>query len=1617
MSVMGGAENVNVDFNIGGNYGATMGQMLAQAEQYAKSTDTMIGNIGRLNAATVALIGRTTALTGANKIATQEAAAYQQRLQNIEATARTTGQSFAQLEKTTLGLARTMPGGIGEAARYVETLQKSGITAEKQIGKLAEAMHNLGEANGLDGAELGKQLLTVNRMFGNSTDSLEKFGDTLTTLSAKFGASADGSLAFAKALSPVAAAVGMSETAVLGLGTAASRLGEDGYASANAFNRVLLDMQKSIRDGSPEIKEYAGLLNMSATALGQLFRDDPTEVLVKFTEAVGKGGSQVSRTLDALGLDSVRTVKSIQALSSQGNLRQIIEEATGAYGNGASAKAAETALSGVNNQVAMLSETLSQTVAAAGKPFLGWLSDVLKMANAASGAVASLMQSAPVQAVGKVAAPMAMVGQIASTALTVGVLGSMGGQALRFGRNQLGQFRGAMDMTRSGDAMRYAAMGYPEMMGEGMAARAGARVGEAMPAPLFLPAGQGGGGLRGLLSAGYRATVNTAGAFGQMNMNTMLNAPWMADSRLAGLAGRSAEAQRFAQEMSVFSSPGSYRGMEGMTRVEQLKGIESTVERGIRTGLLKEGTTASSLGKVLGQYGVAGATTGAAAWQGLRAAAPIMTNPYVLAGAGVAAAGYGAYKIATANSDAMEQTDTGWSDAYSKFNDFAAAAGEASKGLLTFSDALSATAGSLAKQNKTINEALTVSSSELAAASTGGYQRAFTATGEDAKTQALSARLMLGTTPTSSQLGRVSNDLVNQYGLTSAQDVINELKKTQGVDQLSLVKPALEAWSQNQGWMGPNQTGVDMLGGLKSLQTQYTSQVASTYGDKASFMGGLAVPITAMNAASEANDPAQARGAYDVLAKSLGVDYSKLMLAGRRGDKQMTVQELMGQNWEPFTDQAGGAVPETDAFRAKMKSAQEQWRKAVAAGWDPEHPDDFSKVSSTPEEQQRLALRMNMTGSPGSPVRTSYTGSGMQRLPDTSAQTGWSMGGLLYGADIRAREVGVAGPSKLTDDQMGSMTDAAKAMAKYAQDASPANLLKASALTAAEVVARTGGGRAAETALTTAMSGMAPESNAYKIASAALGQVQMGSAAERVGESFGTRTTADIAEGKAALKLMQENPDSADDPALKARVENMQKALGEQVAQMRAFNIASKNLDIQLERQAQDAATTRARSNRDYNLQITAANEDFHKQQYRATRDFNKQMARAEEDYHVARFRATRDFNKSLKRENEDAAKSIYDPYKRIQAVSVWDARSLVANVGEQNQAIRQQIANVKKAKAMGLSQAVIDQLDLTNPANAQQLERIIQDLQANPSEVGGMNRNAAERTRLTRQLTQDPSNKDYRRQLEDFRTSMGDAESDYAKQRRRASADFRTAMNDAATDFATQMRRAATAHSNAMSDMNKDLARSVGRAKRDLLRFNDEVTTDLSSTVETFAANMAKIPDKLRPSMSQNLQALAGAAGTDLKSYLDLINKAYLGPGGTGATITITPTGSGSGPGGPGYSTNPAPMAEGGIGLSPKHVVFGEAGPEALIPLDGPGGKGVKVLAAAFARMLDPGQVRAAQTARYATPVSNYSVHYDQRTQINGPIKVVAQDPNAMARALAAKKRQDNLTAPVGAR
>ena len=103
----------------------------------------------------------------------------------------------------------------------------------------------------------------------------------------------------------------------------------------------------------------------------------------------------------------------------------------------------------------------------------------------------------------------------------------------------------------------------------------------------------------------------------------------------------------------------------------------------------------------------------------------------------------------------------------------------------------------------------------------------------------------------------------------------------------------------------------------------------------------------------------------------------------------------------------------------------------------------------------------------------------------------------------------------------------------------------------------------------------------------------------------------------------------------------------------------------------------------------------------------------------------------------------------------------------------------------------------------------------------------------------------------------------------------------------------------------------------------------------------------------------------------------------------------------------------DGAIFNGPRMIGVGEAGPEAVIPLDQ---RGASMMAAAMSNVISNHELRQLSTSGFSSPVTYHTeqVTLDNRQQFGeGSVVVVAQDPDVMAKKLQARQRRANLTGP----
>jgi TP901 family phage tail tape measure protein len=1478
-------EDVSIDFSANvAPFSASLSQAIKGLENMSASADSTVAKIGKLDNVALAAVKTFGKFLDLNKSSTIQAAAYQQKLAGLATVTALNEKQFKGLSDVSLKFTREFPIGLDKSIGLIDTLRTSGVTTTKSIKELGGAFIKIQAASGEWGSEFVSDMLSVNRSFGGSQSSAIKFGDSLVSVSNKFGASASSVVGFTKALAPVASAMGLNATQTMGFSTAFARLGEDGNRSANALAKVMSDLTNSAKTGSPQIGEYAHAMNMSVDSLKSLVDTDPAEAVIRFTEAIAKQGPKAIDTLNRLGIDGVQSFKSIQALGKSKDIREILQTSADSFGNKSATEGAKEAFGGVNDQMTRLGDTMNQTVAAAGTPFLNMIAGLLKAANSFAEAIHSAVQSVSSMA-GKIA-PLLAVLKLLHSAF-------QGIMLLRFGQY-------LSNMAINSAAGRSFALGRAEasygLKDEGGNAmyRMGQRFQNNMGGIMGRPIGE----TVSNVFSGARGLAAYAGA-GLMNLNAS-----MMRGDPSEVANRQATTRAFTENIT--------RGRQGLAPLttEQKLNREQMNERRVAAGMnpigdkpngpmvgaaeqfkgigaaLKQfGSEIKGAGKLASLMGVQAGTAGGElriAFAGLslatlRATGALTMMAVKAIGSLIASMGmqmgmmlammaafqaFNSIKEGTSKAHALrdEGIKNGLEKPGSVYNDFAQKAGLATRNVDSLAKSAQNAAHQLVVNTQSMAEANDLTQARIAAARNPGYQQAWKF-GEKKNAQQLANEIinLEGNTPNPQARAQLLNDLIKQYGAGTAQQVTNilapesrgqrngnnERQRTSGdvyVAGLNDVKDKREDkwWSSTYRFLSGSQDnlwskgystfqtlgGNFIVGGNNSNWKQNNGQ--GKYDTEASrdAMSSLITNIasTAMNTGNIYGAKAGQLSQFAEISKL----YNTGKNTGQFGDVAAVINGMYGTNYKgsdvgdynTLSDLLKNTLKEGNddqkALYEEMfgKKTKENPSGGYAVGQNLNDPN-FMKVFME-NAAKTLMVSLDEQFAKSHPESTGGLTKIAFAATDAAQRTGFKLEDMTSSSANTAARNAYLGIGKGKDAKNNLTKEERIAVDAANRPNDPvAQALRGTSL-AIEAMDKNGQNYTdAMVALTNAMrsteSGTAEQAQYQR----AIAQVKGIGNVMDAGLGSITIATRNVQVGKAAqagpLPKNDEEQQQYDD-----KISAMQQGEATIIGFVKAAAEARYQLDIQTQRQ----------------------NEQQQKAVMRSNRDFNYQMANQDEDYRTSVKRANEEFRIQRKRQSEDFAKSVYSPYQRITAVRTSDAYSLIGNLKNQNKVLKTQMSNVAKLKKMGLSQQSIDTLDLFNPANAQEVARLVMDFSSNKALIESTNKEVATRNRLATQHENSTLNQSTVRADQDFERRRTIAENDYNK----------------------SVRRAVHLHKQALHDMKIDLKDSQTYAMEDLANFGHEIDVT-SSTIESTLEGVFKgMPAVAKTNISAALTAVQTA-------------------------------------------------------------------------------------------------------------------------------------------------------------
>lgn len=1640
------------------------------------------------------------------------------QLSTLRATSKTVDANFGALTKSTRSLAKEFPVSNSGARELVTTMSKLGIATkgqERTVGDLAKVYTKLSGATGEGATGLAMGLTQLNRAtdVGQSPERVEKLADALTTVSAETGTSATGVVSFAKAIAPMADASGIGATKIMGISAAFGRLGEDGFGAANAFNKMLGDLNRSVREGSPEMAKYAQIVGTSATEFERLFKADPTEAITQVTEAIGRAGENGPRMLEQLGLEGVRTQRSLQQLSAGGGLREAVASATGGYGSGATQTAADAAYGGLADSTQRLANVTEQAADALGMPFLGAVSMATDVLGAAVSGFEKTVSSSPVQGTLKTLAYAALpllaafklvpslvtalgIGQLATSGPAKAVAGAYAASNAPLNRF-VGRALGGDDFNERrarGD------LGTARMapINERVANVAG-RAFSIFPAPT----GTGPGLPRQILGAGALAGGLYLRALSESTRQVRYNFANRGETRMAPFTPAARDFMAGYRDLRSQRDAGTIDSSQMRAALRQLGQEAAGQTKPIRT-------LALGLGELGRQVAISSAVMPARlGLAGARGARSLVSGGVAAAG-GVAGVGITAALAGVAMKGKSDEEDDRRREASRNattfIDDYRVAMGKATDATSTFAGSMAAAAKANETRDMTVTAAMKVTEQDQRAAAGLTSKDRLKDYGNDTDAAARRISLeMTGQEMAADEIQRVQQDLfLSGMNRGQVQDVM---------DQVS-----------------PGQLDTDTRGAV----------------------AGRVSDIAAM---PDADRALNSLDLFGLLSNSSGADDTGLTIDNLSKDQQKAGDELIKGIMSRADQQSAKYSPEFGQ-NEELKNVD----AAITAAFESGNNDLAEALQKSYAEQSGVE-GFDMIG--GNEIRTKFDGSFTQAL--AAEDRGYREG--TYEPTREAVREGRAGADMAESwvtEQLGSSPLAAlfseagsgkaNSLVRRLMNDPESPRLQQSAVQATVGEARMAGTSFVDLArqATDAANQLGQLDDATIAFLGALrqaAQLQVQAQAPYRSTSQTRQDRAQLAAGDARMTSRTREGREQQ----RQGVVDLMAVRDEALASAKAQVTARREAMIGLQRMEQDYNRQRSFALADYDTQIERATEGHQITLARTERGYLRSRARAQEDFQRGRRIALRDFNRQMERLAEDGARGLYDAYTRIQVQPIWDTANLTMNLEDQNQAIADQLSNLGKLRAGGGSNDLISLLGLNDPKNAQQLAEIVDQMSQDPAVVGALEKTARGRMRLGGALTKDAANVGITRAAEDFATSMRDQSEAFAVSMRRGTEEYETALADMNADHARALEFAAADQGRAMDRMAEQQRLTLDRMNADIARADEEIVTDLAGyhelltsmingqtlnfrgkTQSTLAGTLEDVrlfKDELeqvildmgpgifvtmsgsigneagtreaRQAAGRGFQATGGPSSGDEAASSGFAQPTFgqitsgfgsrkapktgattLHPGvdygvpvgtpvraawagevtfagrrgtygnlvvvdhgrgretryahlsgfearvgaqvGAGERIALSGnTGNSTGPhlhfetrqGGqavnPSRAASTWAFAKGGIATEPTRALIAEAGSnEAVIPLNA---QGVGALAKALREFVGVDDARALKAAA-GTVIHTYdqSVHHsDHSTRFEGPIHVTAQDPNEMARKLAARTRKAALTAP----
>jgi TP901 family phage tail tape measure protein len=271
-------------------------------------------------------VSRTATITGVALLAAvalpaKAAIELDRQFADVRRTTGATGEKAAQLKNEFIDLAQTLPIAFSELSR-IGTLAGQLNISITSLTNFTENVAKFSATTNVSVADSATAFGRLGQLIDGVNGQYEKLGSAILKVGTESVATESQIIGTAQQIAAIGNAAGFTADEVIGFSGALASLGTTPELSRGLVTRLFANINSAISLGGRNLQEYDRLVSSTGKSFTQLWQADSSQALVEFFRGIDAEGSRAAKTLNDIGITSVRDVPAILRLSQSLDLVQ-----------------------------------------------------------------------------------------------------------------------------------------------------------------------------------------------------------------------------------------------------------------------------------------------------------------------------------------------------------------------------------------------------------------------------------------------------------------------------------------------------------------------------------------------------------------------------------------------------------------------------------------------------------------------------------------------------------------------------------------------------------------------------------------------------------------------------------------------------------------------------------------------------------------------------------------------------------------------------------------------------------------------------------------------------------------------------------------------------------------------------------------------------------------------------------------------------------------------------------------------------------------------------------------------------------------------------------------------